>query len=549
MCHRPASLRHLLGRASAFPRRAVAALLSGRRRRALAGPSAAAPSPADYELWLRDRIDFRRPTLVQPDPGEFSIITCLYERSPANLFRETADSVFAQTAGHFQWVVLAQGTLPPDLETVVRTVAADPRVHVVRRSTNLGIIPGLRLCFEACTGRYVLTLDGDDLLTPDALGIMARTIADRGRPPFVYSDEDMYVAGRPAAPYFRPDWDPVLNLSSSYVFHLCAYDRALGQQLGVYTDSGSNWCHDWDTITRFARAGHAPVHVAEVLHHWRAHAASSTNQANPESGSLASQKNVLQRYLETRADGHLFEIKPFPLWRGAHEWWLSRKHERPEDLDVVFVAPNASINGAARVSDLRKRIDYPIGRAAAATDVASLRAAADASPAPYVLVLREGVSPTGDEWPWEAVGLFALHADLALLAGRVINPDRIVLGGPERFTDHAGDPACPYRGLPAHHPGEYALALKPQTVELPNSAFFLARTDFLRDALAQLPPTATLAYLGPWLALVARRQNLRTGFSPLIQADARPYLDVQMTTTPEERAAYHAHRATAQKST
>jgi hypothetical protein len=89
-------------------------------------------------------------------------------------------------------------------------------------------------------------------------------------------------------------------------------------------------------------------------------------------------------------------------------------------------------------------------------------------------------------------------------------------------------------------PGEMAVALKPHTVECPNSVFFIARTEFLRAVISQLPREATLEFIGPWLAMLARGRKERVGYSPLITATAPAGFDCEMRPSQPERSAYLA---------
>ncbi len=261
------------------------------------------PDRGGYARWLAARIQSRRaqnPGIDQP--GLFSILTCVYQGSPVEFFREAAESVLAQTYADFQWVLLAQGKLSIELEQALAKLETDARVKLLRIPENLGIFRGLRECLAVATGRYALPLDGDDLLTIDALEIMARAISQQGAPAFLYSDEDVLADGQVQSPYLRPAWDPVLNTSCSYIWHLCAFDASLARQLGVYTDLESEWCQDWHSVFRFVDAGHQPVHVPEVLYHWRAHSHSSTNQAGPHDGSLRSQRHLLEDQVARQTD-------------------------------------------------------------------------------------------------------------------------------------------------------------------------------------------------------------------------------------------------------
>jgi Glycosyl transferase family 2 len=493
-------------------------------------------SPEQYQQWLADRIATRAGQFsTLASPGQFSLLTGVYERTPPDVFQETAASVLAQSSKHFEWIILAHGPIPGSLDAFLDKLGSDSRIRIIRLPENLGIIGGMRQCLEEARGLYVIPLDADDLLTSDALTVLASQLQQPS--PFVYSDEDSLVNGRFQSPYFRPDWDPLLNLSSSYIFHLVAFDRRIALELGIYSDPAANWCHDWDTVFRFIAAGHVLVHIPEVLYHWRAHQASHTNKAGPHEGSLQSQRHLLERFLSMRPDRHLFDIKPFPLFRGAQEFWLSRKHIEPTLIDIAVVSESDPASDLAAY-----RGSYPFSKCAQISSIESLAAMVANSTSSLVAVIRAELVPTEGEWPWEAQGLFALHSDMALSAGRILDSRRIVLGGPEQINAE-GKCSCPYRGMAAHDPGEMALALKPHTVNCPNSAFFIARTEFLRGALTTLPPEATLEFIGPWLAMFAHERGQRVGYSPLIVAIASAGFDCAMGASDKERRAYLAFQS------
>jgi hypothetical protein len=513
--------------------RRLCSIARGKQRGQSRGEATLTP-PADYASWLRERISQRNALYPhRAEAGQFSLITCLYERSPADAFREAADSVLQQTSSRFQWVILAQGPIGLDLNVQLNRISNDSRITLLRHSINSGIIPGMRQCVEKASGQYIVPLDGDDLLMPDTLSIVASRLRDN-KAALLYSDEDHLVAGEPKYPVLRPDWDPILNLSCSYIFHLMAFDRRIGLDLGVFSDPAANWCQDWDTVCRFVGGGYIPTHIPEVLYHWRTHKASQTNKADPHEGSLQSQRHLLERFLFTRSDGHLFDIKPFPIFRGAQEWWLARRHIEPVSFDLAVTANQVPARLPAHDGE-----SYPFKSCAEASSVESLAAIVANSTSSLIAVIRGDLTAIDEEWPWEAQGLFALHPDMSLLAGRILDPSGNVLGGPEQI-DAEGKSSCPYRGIAWQTPGEMAFALKPHTVNSPNSAFFIARTEFLRTALSKFPREATLEFIGPWLAMLAHRQGHRVGYSPLIAADAMAGFDCVMNPSDRERLAYLA---------
>jgi hypothetical protein len=445
------------------------------------------------------------------------LLTTVFNTPPA-LLHAAAASVSAQTAAEFQWIVLDNGSTSPTVASAISELARDPRVHLVRVDRNVGIISGMRMCLEAAETEYVIPLDADDVLVDDALETLADEIARNDRPSFLYSDEDMLVDGVPTAPHLRPDWDPVLNLCTSYAFHLCAFRRDDALELGVYTDSKLNWCHDWDTITRFAEAGHEPVHVSEVLYHWRAHRRSSTNRARPYEGSLESQRQLLIRALAKRGLSDLFAITPFPMTRGAPEWWLRRRRTQPPSIGAVQVTSDRKLRSADRFPAL---VAVELVRDEEPGVLDALNESAQRLGAEFTLVCSHSVEPEGEEWIWESLGLAQLHPDVVLVAGRIVDSARRVLGGPQ-ILGFDGLCGCPERGRSETDPGYLGLALKQRSVSAVHSAFFLARTRFLIDGLTDLPAAASFPFLGAWLGAWAFEQGRRVASSPLVQAVAQP---------------------------
>lgn len=460
-----------------------------RRAATLSRPSLA---QTPYELWLDRRLRLRNQDADPAGAARFSILTTVFDTPPAFL-AEAARSVFEQTLRPHEWILLDNGSTKPDVVALIDELAQHELVRRLRVAENVGIMNGMRRCLEAASGEYVVPFDSDDVLLPDALALLERAVADHSSPGVVYTDEDVLEDGRPRSPYLRPDWDPVLNLCTSYVFHLCSFRRDDALRLGVYTDDEARWCHDWDTIHRFDADGASIAHVSEVAYHWRAHPRSSTHRPTPESGSLASQRHVLERALAARARPELFTLELFPIDRGAPEWWLRRRRDTPGAVDVVTVTGEGDgVRGLAR---------------------------ALAHDSELTLVHRDDVTPEGDEWPWEALGLSELHPDAVLFSGRIVNRDRVVVAGGE-LLGFGGIVGTPDRGLLEHEPGYYALALKQRSVSACHSAFFLARTDFLRSTIDALPEAATLGFLGAWLGAAALAAGQRVVFSPLVAAVA-----------------------------
>ncbi len=502
------------------------------RRRSQAQPPAP-HGPAGYPAWLERRIAERSERARAQTPQDFlSILTCIYAGSPAAFLVETAESVLSQSQPVFEWVVLANGPLGDDLDSALAAFEADSRVRVLRSPCNVGIIRGLRLCLEAARGEYVCPLDGDDLLTPDAVSQIAAAILDAGRPEFLYGDEDALVQGSPSAPYFRPDWDPLLNLSSSYIWHPSVFRRQTALALGVFTDAESEFCQDWDTLFRFVDAHIVPVHMPEVLYHWRAHTGSSTHRPDRDQGSLKSQRHVLETHLERVGRAESFAVAEFPLDRGLPEWWIRRARLETPVIDVVVMGDREAIVD-------RPTVDLPFARLHQfdkAGGTAGLRKVMDHCDTDMVVLLDARSTPMPYEWASEALTILDLMPDVDIVGGRLIDEAGAVVEG-ELVISADGRTACPDKGRQASDAGYYSLSLKPHLADGVSGRFFAARRIHLSEALDCLPAEASIPCLGAWLGAWAARAGRQVAYTPLMTATLDPHDEAHLAAGATEQRA------------
>jgi GT2 family glycosyltransferase len=500
---------------------------------------------ASYPQWLENRIACRASTYPIVDTSVFfSVLTTVYERSDANFLAEAGRSILSQSYPAFEWIVLAHGPTSSEVDEVLSELAADPRCRVLRLENNLGIIGGMRHCLLAATGDYLVPVDADDILSLDALQVLQHSIGRFHQPAFLYSDEDHWVDGVPSTPYLRSSWDPILALSNSYIWHLTAIHRPTGLELELYTDAGANWCHDWDTVLRLAAAGKRIVHVPEVLYHWRQHAASHTNRPDPDSGSLRSQRHVLERWIASHPNPELFSVEEFPVYRGAVEYWIARRPVCPPSMILIAygsskplllqAAHSAIRHGMGSICEVhlagieklepgeRTRIADLAGGGltriqvwpdAAPNDIAS---ALEESTATAIAVVSDNVTVESG-WIWEADRLFRLHPEVAFVAARILDSQRVCLSAGEVFGYH-GISGSPDSGRAENDPGPFAIALKPRSVSAPHPWFFVARLTAFLGGLQSVPPEAKWSTLGTWLGGVSAERGELVAFSPRINA-------------------------------
>ncbi|HEX6277324.1 MAG TPA: glycosyltransferase, partial [Polyangiaceae bacterium] len=459
-----------------------------------------------------------RAVLARASSGvSFSILTSVYSRTPAQFFELTARSLLEQRHPDFEWIVLENGPVSDDVVRVLDRISADRRVKRFACAENAGIQGAMRQCLARATRRFAIPLDADDLLEPDALQVLAAAI-DREQADFVFSDEDHLDGDRVRAPYSRPGFDPVLNLESSYIWHLCAFSRERALELGAYTDQEAEYCHDWDTVVRFSEAGLRIAHVPHVLYHWRTHAESQSNTETQNPGSVASMRAVLEAVLARRGAAERYEIAEFPLFRGAVEWWIRRRPIGDPGLAVVVLgATDADVNALAHVPgfSIASHI-VPVRRGL--DTLSDWRALGDALPrnVPRIALIDLRCRPTTQEWVWEATKWFELQSDAAIVGGRILDDRDVVVDAGSRIT--AYETMTPYRGLHRTDAGAFALALKPQTIAAPADGFVVVERRFLEAAIESVTREGFTRRLGATLGALANAQHRRVIYSPLVEA-------------------------------
>ncbi|MGZ4739835.1 MAG: glycosyltransferase, partial [Ilumatobacteraceae bacterium] len=125
-------------------------------------------------------------TTISP---RFSIITPVYD-PPLGAFLACVDSVRSQTFSDWEWCVVDDCSTRPEVVDALRSLEqTDPRIRVVHRSVNGGIVAASNDALAMATGEFVALLDHDDRLVPSALERMASAIDSTIDVDYVYSDE------------------------------------------------------------------------------------------------------------------------------------------------------------------------------------------------------------------------------------------------------------------------------------------------------------------------------------------------------------------------
>ena len=209
---------------------------------------------------------------LDPDAQTSVVITCYNQ---AAFIDEAIESVYGQTLKAREIVVVDDGSKDHTAEIVARY----PGVRYIRQ-VNQGVARARNHGLAQCTGQYVVFLDGDDRLLPDALASAVRALDERPECAFVYGYCQLITAqGMPRDADEQPfvERDHYLRLLRDNFIWMPAqvlYRREVFDRIGGFRKSADHSC-DYDLYLRITQQ--FPVHCHDrTVSQWRQHATNTS---------------------------------------------------------------------------------------------------------------------------------------------------------------------------------------------------------------------------------------------------------------------------------
>ncbi len=203
------------------------------------------------------------------DAGRLSIVMPVYN-TPEAWLREAIASVEAQWCPSWELVCVDDGSTAPHVAQILAEAAArDDRIRVVRQA-NGGIARATNAGFRSATGDYVVLMDHDDILEPEAVYRLLETTTTGAD--LIYADEIVTSADLDDIEHFvaRPAFSHDYYLSHPYVVHPICVRRQLALKLGGFDESMSISA-DVDFVLRVIEAARDVAHIPAFLYRWRTH--------------------------------------------------------------------------------------------------------------------------------------------------------------------------------------------------------------------------------------------------------------------------------------
>ena len=260
-----------------------------------------------YETWMKlnnvteEQLEFQRNHIFDK-AVKFSIIVPLYN-TPLNFLDELVRSVEAQTYSNWQ-LCFADGSSNNKVSEHIRSHIDDGsyqgRITYKRLLDNGGISENTNEALKLAVGEYIVLVDHDDVLSPDALYEMMVQIEENDAK-VIYSDEDKIdIKGKERyEPYFKSDFNIDLLCSNNYVCHLFCVQKDIALKVGGF-DSEYDGAQDHDFILKCVSEVDKVYHIPKILYHWRMHKNSTAE--NPESKLYAFKngKKAVKKYFDNK---------------------------------------------------------------------------------------------------------------------------------------------------------------------------------------------------------------------------------------------------------
>jgi GT2 family glycosyltransferase/glycosyltransferase involved in cell wall biosynthesis len=220
---------------------------------------------------------------------------------PVEFLERAIASVKAQVHEGWELCIVDDASTNRAVRAVLeRWAVEDRRIRVRYLEQNVNISEATNHAATLSTGEFLLFLDHDDELTPDAVGEIALCLAERPDTDVVYSDDDKVdVIGRRYDPQFKPDWSPELLLSYMYMSHVFVVRRSLFESVGAMR-VGFEGAQDYDLALRVAERTASFEHIPKVLYHWRALPGSTASSGAAKPASLEAGRRAVADAFQRR---------------------------------------------------------------------------------------------------------------------------------------------------------------------------------------------------------------------------------------------------------
>lgn len=254
-------------------------------------------------------------------PIKFSIVVPLYN-TPENFLRQMIESVLNQSYNDLELCLADASDEQSDkiFKIFDEYFEYDKRLKYKKLEKNEGIPQNTNEALKMAEGEYIVLLDHDDMLAPNALYECMCAI-EKDDADFIYSDEMVFEGELENIKliHFKPDFSPDTLRSHNYICHICVFSKELQEEVGYFNDE-YNGSQDYDMILRLSEKAKNIVHIPKVLYYWREHEKSVTSNVMVKPYCMDSAKRAIGDHLNrVGLKGKVYDSSILSTYRVEYE--------------------------------------------------------------------------------------------------------------------------------------------------------------------------------------------------------------------------------------
>lgn len=239
------------------------------------------------------------------------VIPCYNSGATIN---QTIDSAKAQTWGDVEIIVVDDGSCDP---VTVATLDALSGIRLLRQP-NAGLPAARNAGIAAATGDYVLPLDADDWLEPEAVAALLSTL--QATPTATYAYSHMQLEGE-AQGVLAKSYNFFEQLFLNQMPYSLLLPKDVWKKVGGYDETMHRGYEDWEFNIKLGIHGYFGVVVPRPLFHYRVTSGGMLlSRSNRLHGELW--REIQDKHTSTYLAGNLIAVwrdwrnKPatYPLW-------------------------------------------------------------------------------------------------------------------------------------------------------------------------------------------------------------------------------------------
>jgi glycosyltransferase involved in cell wall biosynthesis len=237
-----------------------------------------------------------------------SLVMPVYRTDPKYL-KECIESVINQIFENWELIIVNDGSKSRIIENILNKYKhSESRIRVISLEENQGIVFATNIGIKQAKGDYIGFLDHDDLLSRDALFLVAKVITINPKLDYIYTDEDKIdEKGNHYDPNFKGEFNALMAKFHNYTHHLSLYSSRIIANIGELDENVSG-AQDFDLFLKsqnFLLNEHV-CHIPYICYHWRAHVESTALKGTQKKYVLdAAKKSILNSLKREQIDCEL----------------------------------------------------------------------------------------------------------------------------------------------------------------------------------------------------------------------------------------------------